>query len=222
MKKPEVDLARLLPPSMRAQLGGRRFPVARLAAWLVLALGLIGYESFVARVRPPVTRATAPAVNVIGTGGFAIEGADGSWVLVLGSTRYPITVTADGAMVLDPAGGQWQANAVEDGYAITENDQPRFRMKSADEGYSVHGISGEVVYKVKLKDDKLNIYDADEKRVVHAKVKKGEMVVRDESDEDQLRIDSIQLLPSAVLALPIAPQARALGWVMQDKALLSR
>ncbi len=224
----KLDVARFLPPNLRDAMRTRYFPTVRVAAWLLLAGGIVAYRT----VSGPADDTSSVAQEEAGARRVSVTGNDAFALLVapadqgilrsleIGGTRYPID-EGDGvnASIKDPAGGTWAVVADDEGFSITENDQPRFRMKHGDEGYSVRGISGEVLFKVKKKEEKVNLYGADEQRLRHGKVKKGDVQWKDETDTVVLRVSGEALWESAILALPISPQARALGWAFQSRAL---
>jgi hypothetical protein len=215
---------------MRRAVGARYFPTVRLGAWLLIAVGLIAYRT---HSGPEVEAGTATVQHDPATLRVIVSGADSFALLTepadqgvrryleLDGTRYPIVDAEDGtsATVKDPAGGVWMVKDHEEGYAISENDQPRFRMKRGDEGYSVRGINGDVVYKAKQKDEKVNLYSGDEQRLRHGKLKNGQVQWKDEQDNVVLRVTGEEPWDSAVLALPISIQARALGWAFQRRTI---
>jgi hypothetical protein len=79
----------------------------------------------------------------------------------------------------------------------------------------VRDASGEVLYRVKLKEEKFNVYDGQGARVRHGKVKGGAVVVRDAAGATVLTITGARDLGRAgLLATPIPDLPRALFWML--------
>lgn len=226
----KVDVTRLLPPHMRAQVQRGELPIGRLVAWLLLAGGLcvlwprLSGQGEGATESPQAAESPSGGqpIRVSGQEQFTIlESQPGRWALEHDGRRQEINVGDEGASLADPTGAGWLATPRDGGYILSQGSERRFRVKRGDEGYSVRGPDDAMVCKVKLKDGKFNVYGPDGQRTTHGKLKRGEILVRDEGDKQVLRIGTTDLASAAVLATPIPPPARALLWVLRDRGLLS-
>jgi hypothetical protein len=90
----------------------------------------------------------------------------------------------------------------------------KVKIKEAENKVKIRKQDGSELYSLKIKEDKFNIYDANGNRIQKGKYKKGQYVVR--SDDDSSSITEItganDLDEAGIMALPIPWPARAIIW----------
>lgn len=87
---------------------------------------------------------------------------------------------------------------------------------SLDTGYKILAADGSTLNRVKIKEDKFNIYDPQDNRLRHGKQKPDGFGVKTEKDEQILKIKGAKtLLEASYLSLPIQEEKRILLWACQ-------
>ena len=85
---------------------------------------------------------------------------------------------------------------------------------SAQDTYVVEDKDKKKLWRVKIKDDKFNIYGANDKRLRHGKSKTGDVSVRSENDQQLLKIQGVsELRRASYLALPIDAKWQILAFL---------
>jgi len=97
------------------------------------------------------------------------------------------------------------------------------------EEYALKTADGTLLARVKLKEGKVNVYNAKGERILHAKEKNGGIVIRDEQDRQVGTVSArglpdsrSALLLTGLLSLPTSPQIRLLmaGYVLLPRKQL--
>ena len=91
----------------------------------------------------------------------------------------------------------------------------RYTLIERDETYLVQHPDESLVNRVKLKEDKFNIYDAGANRILHGKAKPDGFGVKDQKGLQVLKIKGPQSLKEAsYLAVPLEDEFRILLWAV--------
>lgn len=125
-----------------------------------------------------------------------------------------------GDRVDDGQGTHWTIRDKDDGFVV-EDGSRSFRFKARDDGgYSLRDAAGEVMFRVKHKDDKFNVYDASGTRILYGKLKKGQIVLRSASDQQVGSVEGSDLRRAAALVLPVPVPVRAIAYARRVDQLL--
>lgn len=215
---------RKLPARLRRHA---RTPLLALAAWGVcLALlltffatrasfGSTGDEGWTSKSDGRITVRVSGSLD-ISPGDGSVEGDDlgdlslrsetgGELQLVdsKGRPRYRyVPTTADEATLQGPNGPAYQVRHGQEGAKLV-----------------LSGASGGVLFRVKVKADKFNLYDSTDRRFAKGKRKDGAIVVRSEPDGADIgRITGASSLGEAgILSLPIPAPYRVLLWASRTQ-----
>ena len=77
-------------------------------------------------------------------------------------------------------------------------------LKPGGDGFELHGSDGALLWRVKVKADKFNVYDAAGKRAFHGKRKDDGISIHDDGDAQLWKIKGIaELAPAAPFGLPV-------------------
>lgn len=127
--------------------------------------------------------------------------------------RSPITVPVGTTTPFELGGETWSVREKDDGFVVVApSTEYRFKARD-DEGYTVRHPSGAMLYKVKFKDDKFNVYDAQNARILYGKGKGDRLVLRDDRGTQQGRIEGERdLRRAAILAVPVPLEVRAIAF----------
>lgn len=100
----------------------------------------------------------------------------------------------------------------DDGFVV-ETAGAHYRFKARDEGgLSVRNEAGAVLCRVKLKDDKFNVYGSTGTRTGYGKAKEGRIVLyRENGDKRGAIVGTTDLALAAVLTLPVPTEVRAIA-----------
>lgn len=227
-----------LPPVVHRYI---RFPPKFAVAWLVLVTGFV----MLPRVSytPPVE--TSPdstydteLVSKLDSRGTTYS-ATGTWPLSITvrdsqtSVKGVAPVSGEIHVIVDGAGSKLVFAGMSTAVAaslrsqsnpprmpleiLDNNDIVQYRLNGEDGEYALRDPQGNKIFRIKVKEEKFNIYDSKGVRLLHGKEKKGSILVRTESDSEVMRIsiDSSvaldkQLTVSGFLALELPGQYRAL------------
>ncbi len=219
-------MANTPPPNKSASRVPRRAGPAWFA-WLGVVVVLIGLAAVLHRggdsdYTQGSTSTTARPLAASGYSNLSVRGA-GSFSLAVeddGSARsvqWNGTTYTDGAQI-----GAVSVRDKDDGFVLTARSGTTLRFKAKDDsGYSIRNESGDVLYRVKVKDDKFNVYDSTGKRLLYGKEKKGELRLRDDSGTEIGAINgTTQLAYAAILAVPIEPEMRIAAFVHRAEQLV--
>ncbi|MFN8392131.1 MAG: hypothetical protein U0136_17700 [Bdellovibrionota bacterium] len=93
--------------------------------------------------------------------------------------------------------------------------QLKYVVSDDDDGFKVKDPDGKLVTRMKIKEEKFNVYGADDVRTLKGKPKKGTFVVRTEDESEVATLsfghslsNEEQLLVGGILSLPIDPEYR--------------
>lgn len=135
---------------------------------------------------------------------YAVSKGAESWVLELDGSKA--RVLNSGTTV---ARGSRTANTVT---LSDASDNPRYVVSMDGEEYTV-SENGAKLCRVKIKDDKFNIYDAGNQRTLHGKQKEGSWRLKRESGDDALRLSGPgSLREASFLSVPLPAEYRVLLW----------
>ena len=117
--------------------------------------------------------------------------------------------------------GQTLGSCVQDpGKPSTFTDasgQARYRLVASENTYQLRHPDGGVAYRVKIKEDKFNIYDASDNRLLHGKEKPDGYGVKDQKGKQVLKLKGVTSLKEAsYLAVPIEAEFRILAWAANN------
>ena len=88
-----------------------------------------------------------------------------------------------------------------------------YLIRPNDKGYLLLNDSKATMNRVKIKEDKFNLYDAADTRLLHGKQKEDGWGVKDEKDKQTLKVKGARNLEEvSYLALPLAVEYRLLAW----------
>lgn len=186
----------------------------KLLVWLALVASLLtaatvlhcGADSEHARSSSGSVQAAASELRVSGGAGV------GAFVLRV-EGQSPRAVQLDGVPFRDQGaavGGGIEVRDKDDGFVLTRGAE-QLRFKAKDEaGYSIRDGADAVLFRVKVKEDKFNVYDGTGRRVLYGKEKKSQIQLRDDAGTTIGAISgTTNLALAAILAVPIPPEMRA-------------
>lgn len=225
------------PPAPRPSRWPLRGPVL---LWGVSLLAMVSYASLSAPATTPnqptgsqvddahATEASGAQFTAMDATSLRVELPESRATFELedrGALRLVTVHTQGGALELSGPGPVVASDLLlterDDGFVVDHGERS-YRFKARDEGgYSVRNEAGTVLYRVKLKDDKFNVYDGQGTRLRAGKAKKGGISVRDDAGTEIGRIEGTeQLAVAAVLALPLPPAVLGAALAQRVESLL--
>ncbi len=212
--------------SKNPKSAGQRPARAGALPWLGLVAALLGVSTaFNLGAETETSRSSdvsATGAPVAGTGKIQVSGV-GEFSLSLDDSAGVRSATSDGTLYRDGREiGGVSVRDKEDGFVLTDPYGATVRFKAKDDsGYSIRDEEGNVLYRVKLKEDKFNVYDGAGKRILYGKEKKGELRLRDDAGTEIGRIEGItDLALAAILAVPISTELRIAALVHRVEQLM--
>lgn len=169
-----------------------------------------GYSSSsytTARIGTPINIEVAVADGRLTINSGPLEGA---WARRISPTTIELN-SASGSLL-----AFYQVTPREDGNRIEILDGDSnmvYRVKSDDEGLKLILPSSDLAARLKIKEDKFNIYNSSGNRIYYGKEKRGAILIRDDQGRDLTTINanrSLTLLEAALLCLPVEPQYKSL------------
>jgi hypothetical protein len=99
-----------------------------------------------------------------------------------------------------------------------ETEPALFKVKAGDQGYSVFTASDELLNRIKIKEDKFNLYNKDAKRLLHGKQKDDGFGVKDEAGTQLIKIKGVTSLKEAsYFAVQFSPSYQVLLWAIEEQ-----
>lgn len=191
----------------------RRRVAPWLAAWALVVAGALSLATLLHRGEEHAS-AVEDGRDQHGSVELRVSGpaSIGSFAARLEQGRAGRVVTLDGVTYRDGEGaiGGVAVRDKDDGFVLTHAGES-FRFKAKDEsGYSVRDEAGNVRFRVKVKEDKFNVYDGTGKRIAYAKEKKGVLQLRDDGGATIGSISgTTDLALAAILVVPVPVEVRA-------------
>lgn len=172
----------------------------------------------------PCHAADGREVSVKGDSGeFKIKWEDGAVKIKGGALDKTLIKKAEKGIELRNAAGVLVASAEKgsDGkIALANGSGPQFVVVNDGETYLVNDTAGKLVNRAKIKEDKVNIYDANAVRLFHAKEKSDGYGVKDEKDQQVMKLKGVTSLREAsYFALPIDAGLKIALWALETDAL---
>ncbi len=206
-----------------------RFPVFLSVIWIGFALYLCSLKA-VPRTAEYVATGADSASSSSSTQILEVRGVNGFRFMRSGhdlvvesdrSGRSIIRSDVHGNYVLTSSAGQVVATmaAFEDGGFELRDAQGsvHYKLKPEDDEIKIKAM-GNTLFRIKIKEEKFNLYGQGDQRMFHGKLKNGEIVVRTENDADAMHIAfstpvllDKQLRLSALLSLPLEQEYRVLA-----------
>lgn len=159
--------------------------------------------------------ACAQELSVAGDLALSIKRDGASFQVTSGTDKLVLDVDGSRARVLKD--GVTLCRGTKVGNTTTLNDasdSPRYVIEEEAAEYTIkeHGAK---LFRVKVKDDKFNIYDASNQRVLHGKQKSPAWSVRKEDGSESVRIFGPSTLREAsLLGVPLPAEYRLLWWAL--------
>jgi len=159
---------------------------------------------------------------------ISVKGLNEFKILVVGQTLTIKGGEFDGAKsVKTPVGFSLvkkdgsQISSIRPGYEksleLLTGDTVQFLIQLQDQGYSVVIPNAELLNRVKVKEDKFNLYDKAAARLLHGKQKEDGFGVKDEKGEQVLKIKGVTTLREASwFALQIPVSLQVMGWANEN------
>ena len=193
---------------------------SRKSMFAILVQSAVLSVFFLALAGIPDVRADAPReISITGEVNFTIS-VSGGIATIRGHVLDSSRVERSGPMItLKDKGGTVIARLVVTGgkgdlQAFSANGTQRFRLADNAEQYRLSDTGNQLLLRVKLKEDKFNVYDKSGSRILHGKQKEdGGWGVKDEQDVQVLKIKgTASLKETSCFALRVEPEYRVLVW----------
>ncbi len=171
---------------------------------------------------PTLTFADSDSIQVTGEHEFKLSRIQDRWEISAANKtelhKASVVKTADTLQLKDKAGNLLGSCQIQGKEAIIQRDASgsviyQFDL-AAKNTYLVADKDKKKIWRVKIKEDKFNIYDANDTRLRHGKPKGDDISVRSENDQQLLKIrGENELRRASYLALPLEQKWQILAFL---------